>query len=137
MRFQRVSRMSVLLAAGVLAPTLLLAQGATRPAFDRVTIGGRFGGLSGARGPDQADLTSWRLGWAASADVTVWLHEYVGLRANGTWGQDSIQGTAPAMSGRRKLNKFSYDGGVVLRYPAGVGSTAWVIPYVLDRKSVV
>lgn len=137
MRFQRVSRMSVLLAAGVLAPTLLLAQGATRPAFDRVTIGGRFGGLSGARGPDQADLTSWRLGWAASADVTVWLHEYVGLRANGTWGQGSIQGTAPAMSGRRKLNKFSYDGGVVLRYPAGVGSTAWVIPYVFGGAGAV
>lgn len=138
MRFRMVPRTLVLLAAPIVVPALLLAQGATRPEYDLVTIGGRFGGLSGARDPDQANVTSWRLGWAASADVTVWVHEYVGLRASGTWGQARIKGTWPALGGRQKLNKFSYDGDVVLRYPVAVaGTPGWVAPYAFGGAGAV
>lgn len=105
------------------------AQSADRPTYDVVTIGGRFGGLSGATDLNQANTADWRLGWATSVDVTVWLHRFVGVRANGTWGQDSIRGSTPSLTGRRKFNKFFYDGGVVLRYPWSVGQGS-LIPYV-------
>jgi len=63
------------------------------------------------------------------------LHQYVGLRAGAGWAQDSLRGAA-SLSGRRKFNKFFYDGELVLRYPvrAGVGS---VIPYVLGGAGAV
>src|SRR5581483_8847080 len=114
----------------VLAPARLPAQAGFRPTYDRVSVGGKFGGLSGAANLNDAGTADWRLGWAASVDGTVWLHRYVGVRASGAWGQDSIRGAAPGVVGRRKFNKFFYDGDVVLRYPARAGSAA-IIPYVL------
>jgi len=72
----------------------------------------------------------------ASVDATVWVHQYVGIRAGAGWAQDSIRGTVSSLSGRRKFNKFFYDGELVLRYPvrAGVGS---VTPYVLGGAGAV
>ena len=51
-----------------LAPVTLRAQSTGR--FDNVTVGGAFGGLSGAANLDAAGTADWRLGWAASVDVT-------------------------------------------------------------------
>src|SRR5579884_589072 len=120
----------------VLAPARLPAQAGFRPTYDRVSVGGKFGGLSGAANLNDAGTADWRLGWAASVDGTVWLHRYVGVRASGAWGQDSIRGAAPGVVGRRKFNKFFYDGDVVLRYPARAGSAA-IIPYVLGGAGAV
>src|SRR5207302_9441939 len=45
-----------------LRPTAVAPQPGLRPTFDRVTVGGAFGGLSGAAHLDQAGTTDWRLG---------------------------------------------------------------------------
>src|SRR2546428_9531893 len=37
-------------------------QAVPRPTYDRVTVGGAFGGLSGAAHLDQASTADWRLG---------------------------------------------------------------------------
>ncbi len=129
MSTSRISRITLLTLVAVV-PTPLLAQAAFRPTYDRVSVGARFGGLSGAANLNDVGTADWRLGWAASVDGTVWLHRYVGVRASGAWGQDSIQGAAPGVVGRRKFNKFFYDGDVVLRYPTRAGSGA-LVPYVL------
>jgi len=64
---------AALLAA--LTPAALRAQTSARPVFDQVTVGGGFGGLSGAADADQAGANSWRLGWAASLDATGWIND--------------------------------------------------------------
>ena len=64
----------------------------SRPIYDAVTIGGAFGGLSGAANLNQAGSADWRLGWAASLNATGWLNYYLGVRAGAGWGQDSIRG---------------------------------------------
>lgn len=135
MRTSSISRLTLLILAAV-APAPLLAQAGFRPTYDRVSVGARFGGLSAAADLNDAGTADWRLGWAASVDGTAWLHRYVGVRASGAWGQDSIRGTTPGVVGRRKLNKFFYDGDVVLRYPARAGS-AELIPYVLGGAGAV
>jgi hypothetical protein len=124
---------ALLLAIWLPAPAF--AQQGYRPKYDVVTIGGRFGGFSEAANLNDPGTADWRLGWMASVDATVWLHQYVGIRATAGWAQDSLRGTA-SLSGRRKFNKFFYDGDVVLRYPvrAGLGS---VIPYVLGGAGAV
>ena len=82
--------------AAALAPAALQAQVAApprpaalqpvpRPTSDRLTLGGGFGGLSGAAHLDQASTADWRLGWIGSVDATAWLHQYVGIRASGSW----------------------------------------------------
>ena len=119
-----------------LAPVALRAQTAARPVFDQVTVGGGFGGLSGAADADQAGANSWRLGWAASLDATGWLNDYVGIRATGGWAQDSLDGTAAGLVGRGKFNKFSYDADLVLRYPIKSGS-GWILPYVLGGAGAI
>lgn len=120
---------AAVVACAALVPSSMWAQSADRPSHDVVTIGGRFGGLSGATDLNQTNTADWRLGFAASVDVTVWLNRFLGVRGNGTWGQDSIEGSTPSLTGRRKFNKFFYDGGVVLRYPWSVGQGS-LIPYV-------
>src|SRR2546430_14532260 len=72
----------------------------SRPIYDAVTIGGAFGGLSGAANLNQAGSADWRLGWAASLNATGWVNDYVGVRAGASWGQDSIRGTT--VTGRGK-----------------------------------
>lgn len=117
-------------------PASAVAQQGVRPAYDRFTVGGRFGGFSEAANLNDPGTADWRLGWMASVDATVWVHQYVGIRAGAGWAQDSLRGTTSGISGRRKFNKFFYDGELVLRYPvrAGVGT---VIPYVLGGAGAV
>lgn len=135
MRTSSISRV-VLLILGAVAPTALLAQAGFRPTYDRASVGAQFGGLSGAADLNDAGTADWRLGWAANADATLWLHRYVGVRASGTWAQDSIRGTAPGVVGRRKFNKFFYDADAVLRYPTSTGSGT-LIPYVVAGAGAV
>lgn len=121
----------------LMAPWLpAVAQQASRPTYDLVTVGGRFGGFSEAANLNDPGTADWRLGWMASVDATVWVHQYVGIRAGAGWAQDSIRGTTSSLSGRRKFNKFFYDGDVVLRYPVRTASGA-VIPYVLGGAGAV
>lgn len=108
-----------------LAPAALPSQ---------VTVGGAFGGFSGAAKPGDAGTADWRLGWIGSVDGTLWLHRNVGLRASAGWAQDSIRGAT--IVGRAKFNKFTYDGGLVLRYPLQAASGT-VTPYVLGGAGAI
>ncbi len=134
-----ISLFSVALALAV-APSALLAQASTplsassRPVYDAVTVAGAFGGLSGAANLNQAGTADWRLGWAASLDAIGWLNDYVGVRVSGGWAQDSIRGAT--LTGRGKLNKFTYDGDVVLRYPVRAGSGT-LSPYLLGGLGAI
>jgi len=120
-----------------LAPTALRAQNsATSPApgparSNRVTLGGAFGGLSGAANLNPAGTVDWRLGWIASIDGTVWLRRHVGIRASGSWAQDSIRGAA--LTGRGKFNKFNYNADLVLRHPI----SATLTPYLLGGAGAI
>src|SRR2546422_7905064 len=69
------------------SPPLSASSG---PIYDAVTVGGAFGGLSGAPNLNQAGTADWRLGWAASLNATGWVNDYVGVRAGAGWGQDKI-----------------------------------------------
>jgi Outer membrane protein beta-barrel domain len=100
----------------------------------RVTIGGAFGGLSGAANLNSAGTTDWRLGWIGSLDGTVWLQNYVGVRASGSWAQDSIRGAT--LTGRGKFNKFTYDADLVLRYPIETGGGTFS-PYILGGAGAI
>jgi outer membrane protein W len=136
--FTRTS--SLLIVAFALAPTALRAQAsaqpsiAVRPAVDNVTVGGAFGGLSGAANLNDAGTADWRLGWSAGLDVTKWLHRNVGVRINGAWAQDSIRGAT--LTGRGKFNKFTYDADLVLRYPIQAGSGTFS-PYLLGGAGAI
>src|SRR5256885_2167766 len=68
--------------------------------------GGGFGGLWGAANLTPAGTTDWRLGWIGSVDGTVWLERHVGVRASGSWAQDSISNAA--LTGRGKFKKFTH-----------------------------
>jgi Outer membrane protein beta-barrel domain len=100
----------------------------------RVTLGGAFGGLSGAANLNDAGTSDWRLGWVGSLDGTVWVQDYVGIRASGSWAQDSIRGAA--LSGRGKFNKFTYDADLVLRYPIETGGGTFS-PYLLGGAGAI
>lgn len=102
--------------------------------YQGITLGGAFGGHSAVSDLGQAGTVDWRLGWAASADATVWLHQFAGLRASGSWAQDSLRGAS--LSGRGKFNKFYYDGALVLRYPIEASKGAFT-PYVLGGAGAV
>src|SRR2546428_10027091 len=65
-------------------------QAVPRPTYDRVTLGGGFGGLSGAAHLDQASTADWRLGWIGSVGATPRLHPYVGLPAHRTLGPGKL-----------------------------------------------
>jgi hypothetical protein len=128
--------LGVLVALLLTSPPSLLAQGSARPKFDLVTLAGSFGGFSELANLNDAGTADWRIGWSAQADISVWLHQYVGLRASGSWAQDSIRGTVAAPGTRRKFNKFFYDAGLVLRYPVKLQSGT-IIPYVLGGAGAV
>src|SRR5438034_11450825 len=117
--------------AALSAQTSVALSQRSRPVYDAVTIGGAFGGLSGAANLNQAGTADWRLGWAASLNATGWLNDYVGVRAGGGWAQDSIRGAS--LTGRCKLNKFTYDADVVLRYPLRAGSGPFS-PYLIGGR---
>ena len=134
-----ISLLSVALALAV-APSALRAQASaplsagSRPVYDAVTVAGAFGGLSGAANLNQAGTADWRLGWAASLDATGWVNDYLGVRASGGWAQDSIRGAT--LTGRGKLNKFTYDADVVLRYPLRAGSGT-ISPYLVGGLGAI
>src|SRR5882672_3371919 len=113
---------------GLRAQTRTKSQEPVRSWSDRFTLGGAFGGLSGAANLNPAGTADWRLGWIGSIDGTVWLRRNVGIRASGSWAQDSLRGAA--LPGRGKFNKFTYDADLVLRYPIQTGS-ATLTPYLL------
>src|SRR2546426_4424250 len=77
------------------AQTSVALSQRSRPVYDAVTIGGAFGGLSGAANLNQAGTADWRLGGAASPNATGWLNDYVGGRARAGWGQGTRPGGAP------------------------------------------
>src|SRR3989442_16003098 len=87
---------AVLVAA--LTPLALRAQTSTAaPAAvhswsDRVTLGGAFGGLSGAANLNPAGTADWRLGWIGSIDGTGGLHPDLGLRPRGSSGPGRLCG---------------------------------------------
>src|SRR5437868_8156323 len=138
--FSRFVAVSTAAALALLAPAALRAQArAASPAgiglsSGRVTLGGAFGGLSGAANLNPAGTTDWRLGWIGSVDGTVWLERHVGIRASGSWAQDSISNAA--LTGRGKFNKFTYDADLVLRYPLQAGS-ATLYPYLLGGVGAI
>ncbi len=104
------------------------------PTGGRFTLGGAFGGLSGAANLNDIGTANWRLGWTASLDATGWLTDNVGIRASGGWAQDSIQGAA--LTGRGKFNKFTYDADLVLRYPIHSPSGTFS-PYLLGGVGAI
>ena len=132
MRTKWLTRVVATLALAV-APVVLGAQDA-RPTYDRVTVAGSFGGLSGAAHLDPSSAVDWRLGWSTGVDGTVWLHRFVGLRASGRFAQDSIRGAT--VSGRGKFNNFAYDGDLVLRYPTQAGAGT-LVPYLLGGAGAI
>ena len=138
--FSRFVAVSTAAALALLAPAALRAQaGAASPAgiglsSGRVTLGGAFGGLSGAANLNPAGTTDWRLGWIGSVDGTVWLERHVGIRASGSWAQDSISNAA--LTGRGKFNKFTYDADLVLRYPVQAGSAS-LYPYLVGGVGAI
>jgi len=113
-----------LILALLLTPTLLVAQ-------NRATVAGSFGGLSGAANLNPTGTANWRLGWVASLDATYWVHQNVGVRASGSWAQDSLDGAT--LGGRGKFNKFAYSGDLVLRYP----NSSSVTPYAVAGAGAV
>jgi hypothetical protein len=121
------------LTALALAPAALPAQSLS-PLGDRVTLAAAFGGFSGAADLNDAGTAQWRLGWAGSVDGTYWVLPHVGLRASGSWAQDSLRSTA--LSGRGKFNKFAYDAAIVLRYPLSTGAGT-VVPYALGGAGAI
>src|SRR2546425_6049100 len=80
-------------------------QAVPRPTHDRVTLGGGFGGLSGAAHLAQASTADWRLGWIGSADATARLPPHVGLRARGRRAPG--RGPGPTPPGRGQFNKVT------------------------------
>ncbi len=116
------------------APMALRAQAGTRPTFDQVTVAGAFGGLSGAANLDPAGSADWRTGFATTVDATYWLQRYVGVRASGSWAQDSLRGAS--LGGRGKFNKFAYDADLILRYPTQNGPNT-LAPYLVAGAGAV
>jgi hypothetical protein len=125
---------AVLIAAST--PATLRAQDGSGLAAAPVTVGAGFGGLSGAADLNRVGTADWRLGWVASADATYWLHHLVGIRASGSWAQDSLRGSTPGLVGRGKFNKFAYDADLVLRYPVDAGS-GLLTPYVIGGAGAI
>src|SRR2546430_13256760 len=85
-----VSNLIVALGVALSAPLGLRAQTSTtspepvRSWSDRFTLGGAFGGLSGAANLNPAGSADWRLGWIGSVDGQGRLNGNVGLRARGS-----------------------------------------------------
>jgi hypothetical protein len=131
--FRRALSLSLTLAAIAITPAALHAQN-TNPLADRFTVSAAFGGLSGAANVNDAGTADWRLGWAGSVDASYWVLPRVGIRASGTWAQDSLRGGS--FSGRGTFNKFAYDADIVLRYPLAAGSST-VVPYVLGGAGAI
>src|SRR2546421_2277154 len=104
--FSRFVAVLTAAALALLAPAALRGQaGAASPAgmglsSGRVTLGGALGGLSGAANLNPAGTTDWRLGWIGSVDGTVWLERHMGIRASGSWAQDSISNAALTGAGQ-------------------------------------
>ena len=141
--FTRFIAVSTAAALALLAPAALRAQtttpsraslGGIGSASGRVTLAGAFGGLSGAANLNPAGTTDWRVGWIGSVDGTVWLQQYVGIRASGSWAQDSIRNAA--ITGRGKFNKFNYDADLVLHVPVAAGSGT-LYPYVVGGVGAI
>src|SRR2546428_13277467 len=103
-----VSNLIVALGVVLSAPLGLRAQTSTTSPepvgswSDRFTLGGAFGGLSGAANLNPAGTADWRLGWIGSIDGTVWLRRHIGIRASGSQAQDSLPRAAP--TGRGDVN---------------------------------
>jgi hypothetical protein len=141
--FTRFITVPIAAAVALLAPAALRAQvgtpsraslGGLGSPSGRITLAGAFGGLSGAANLNPAGTTDWRVGWIGSVDGTVWLQQYVGIRASGSWAQDSIRNAA--LTGRGKFNKFTYDADLVLHVPVAAGSGT-LYPYLLGGVGAI
>src|SRR2546425_10365732 len=125
MSTRSLSLVPAVLVAALTPPALRAQTSTTSPTpyhswSDRFTLGGAFGGLSGAANLNTAGTADWRLGWIGSIDGTVWLHRNVGIRASGSWAQDSLRGGV--LTGRGKFNKVTYDADFVLGDPNEPGA---------------
>src|SRR2546426_2526267 len=90
-----------------------LVRGVGRSSSGRVTVGGSFGGLSGAANLNDAGTADWRIGWAASVDATAWLTNNLGVRATGGLAPDNLR--RAALPRRGGVNKVTYTAPLVLR----------------------
>ena len=117
-----------------LTPAALRGQSETSPVPPRFTVGGAFGGLTGATKLDASGTADWRTGWAASLDGTYWIDRLWGVRAGGTFGQDEVRGAT--ISPSAMFNKLTYDADVVLRYPLK-STTGMMTPYVLGGAGAI
>src|SRR5436309_11901543 len=127
------SSLTIAIALAV-APAVARAQATSRVSGERLTAAAAFGGLSGAANLNDAGSADWRLGWAGSVDAAYWILPRVGIRASGTWAQDSLRGGV--IAGRGTFNKFAYDADIVLRYPVAAGSST-IVPYILGGAGAV
>ncbi len=131
-----VALLAILVPAGLPAQASDVVHAPANSAFHRISVGGAFGGLSGAANLNDAGTADWRLGWIGSVDATAWLTEHVGIRASGSWAQDSLRDAGATLTGRGKFNKFTYDADLVLRYPVQTGSGT-VSPYLLGGVGAI
>src|SRR5260370_35095234 len=100
-----VSNLVVALGVAMSAPLALRGQART-PApepvnswSDRFTLGGGFGGLSGAANLNSAGTADWRLGWIGPIDGTRGATRHIGDPAHGSRGQAPDTGAPPARRG--------------------------------------
>jgi len=131
-----VALLAILVPAGLAAQASDVVHAPANSGFHRISVGGAFGGLSGAANLNDAGTADWRLGWIGSVDATAWLTEHVGIRASGSWAQDSLRDAGATLTGRGKFNKFTYDADLVLRYPVQTGSGT-VSPYLLGGVGAI
>jgi len=122
-----------LITAPLALAAALHAQADGRPAADRYTIAGAFGGVSRPARLNSAGAPDWRQGWAASVDATYWLNRHVGIRAGTTLAQDRARS---ATIDGQTFNKIAYDANVVLRAPRPAGEGT-LIPYVVAGAGAV
>lgn len=126
--------LTLLLVLGALGATAVQAQTQTQ-------------GLPGAAGSDIVTINLYGGGFAPTASLaaesefddsgtvggaaTVWLHRYVGLRANLLYAKTDAPAGVPAPLGGESPNVWAYSGDVVLRLPLTVGSGSTWFPYVV------
>src|SRR2546430_9195434 len=83
------------------APVALHAQEDQRPASDRYTVAGAFGGLSGPDRLNGAGAPDWRQGWAGSVDGTYWLGKKA-IRRGHLLNPITVQTPIPAFAFKKK-----------------------------------
>lgn len=132
--FQAKRALALLLTMGALGAADVQAQAQTE-------------GLPGAAGSDIFTINVYGGGFAPTAGLatesgfddsgtvgaaaTVWLHRYVGVRANGLYARTDAPAGVPAPLDGERPDVWAYSGDVVLRLPLTVGNGHTWFPYVV------